>query len=604
MLAFIVLLALLVNHHHCSANLTSNGTSRDCEFTTNQTGSNHNSLLNASKCDNRPWILGSECECGRSIGGIIYCDESKDVFLLSQYCMGYDEHIGEEVVGRCPYTYSLFSDPNVSNIGLYVKLPRNFDKLETFLCDPLNRQGFFCSECKENYSYPMYPDFTKCVECNPSKYTRNWIFYVIISYGPLTVFLVLVICLRISATSAPMNAFIFVSQIISQPPFQRGFFHTMDTSVYVFSHGARWFMKFLYSLYGVWNLNFFTALIPPFCLPLQNVHIVISLTYIIALYPLFLLILIYVLVELHSRDFKIIVCLWKPFNLCYTRFRRQWDIRASLIDAFATFLLLSYVKFLFVSFDLFVPTHLKAKNGSTVSLASYFDAKLRVSSNPGTILSIIGIAFVLLVFVVLPAVLLMLYPCRFCQKCLTKYRLDFQVLHFLMDSFNGCYKNGTEPGTRDYRSFASLYFITRIAVSVEYGLSTRTYVTTVMAMCLSLAILIVVVRPYNKHNDTFNRLDPLMIFFLVIWLMIFNDLHLLAGGDYAFQHTGLSLVYILLILPLFVVISYWCVKVFKLKWCEFRFRSNSLYPEEDLFEQRSLTPCNQKENNILYGSIE
>ena len=491
----------------------------------------------------------------------------------------------------------------MSNIGLYVKLPRNFDKLETFLCDPLNRQGFFCSECKENYSYPMYPHFTKCVECNPSKYTRNWIFYVIISYGQLTVFLVLVICLRISATSAPMNAFIFVSQIISQPPFQRGFFHTMDTSVYVFSHGARWFMKFLYSLYGVWNLNFFTALIPPFCLPLQNAHIVISLTYIIALYPLFLLILIYVLVELHSRDFKIIVCLWKPFNLCYTRFRRQLDIRASLIDAFATFLLLSYVNFLFVSFDLFFPTQFMAKNGSTVGLASYFDAKFTVSSNPGTILSIIGIVVILLVFVVLPAVLLILYPCRFCQKCLTKCRLDFQVLHFLMNSFNGCYKNGTD-GTKDCRSFASLYFITRIAVSVDYVLSTRSYYTTVMVMCLSLAILITVVRPYNKRNDIFNRLDPLMIFFLVIWLMVFRNLRQLAGEDYSAQHTGLSLSYIVLILPIFVVISYWCVKVIKLKWCEFQFRSNSVYPEEDLFEQRYLTPCNQKENNILYGSIE
>ena len=554
MLAFIVLLALLVNHHHCSANLTSNGTSRDCEFTTNQTGSNHDSLLNASKCDNRPWLLGSECECGQSIGGIIYCDESKDVFLLSQYCMGYDEHIREEVVGRCPYTYSLFSDPNVSNIGLYVKLPRNVDKLETFLCDPLNRQGFFCSECKENYSYPMYPHFTKCVECNPSKYTRNWIFYVIISYGPLTVFLVLVICLRISATSAPMNAFIFVSQIISQPPFQRGFFHTMDTSVYVFSHGARWLMKFLYSVYGVWNINFFTALIAPFCLPLQYARFVISLTYIIALYPLFLLILIYVLVELHSRDFKIIVFLWKPFNLCYTRFRRQLDIRASLIDAFATFLLLSYMKFLFVSFDLFFPTQFMAKNGSIVGLASYFDAKFTVSSNPGTILSIIGIVVILLVFVVLPAVLLILYPCRFCQKCLTKCRLDFQVLHFLMNSFNGCYKNGTEPGTRDYRSFASLYLITRIAVSVDYVLSTRSYYTTVMVMCLSLAIAIAVVRPYSKRNDIFNHLDPLMIFFLVIWLMVFRNLRQLAGEDYSAQHmySMYVLIITIIILLLFV----------------------------------------------------
>ena len=58
-----------------------------------------------------------------------------------------------------------------------------------------------------------------------------------------------------------------------------------------------------------------------------------------------------------------------------------------------------------------------------------------------------------------------------------------------------------------------------------------------MAMCLSLAILIAVVHPYNKRNDIFNRFDPLMIFFLVIWLMVFRNLRQLAGGDYSAQHS-------------------------------------------------------------------
>ena len=166
----------------------------------------------SSNCRGRPWLLGDDCECGDPL------DSTKEVFLLSGFCMAYDKHIGEEVVGRCPYTYTLFSDPNVSNVGLYLKMPSSVDQLEHTLCDHLNRHGLFCGKCKINYSSPMYPDFIKCVECDPSHHVRNWMLYIIISFGPLNVFLV--VCLRINATSASMNAFIFVSQIISHPPFQ------------------------------------------------------------------------------------------------------------------------------------------------------------------------------------------------------------------------------------------------------------------------------------------------------------------------------------------------------------------------------------------------
>ena len=203
---------------------------------------------------------------------IVYCDPSKVVFLYSQSCMAINQNLGEEVVGRCPYTYSLFMDPNVPNIGLYLKLPNNVDHLETTLCSRLNREGFFCGNCKENYSYPMYPDFMACVECNPRYHARNWILYILISYGPLTAFLMLVLCLRISATSASMNAFIFIAQVMSHPPFQRGFNRTIDTSYLSKTCGAVAFMRFLHSLYGLWNLDFFTSLIPEFCLPNLKVH--------------------------------------------------------------------------------------------------------------------------------------------------------------------------------------------------------------------------------------------------------------------------------------------------------------------------------------------
>ena len=83
----------------------------------------------------------------------------------------------------------------------------------------------------------------------------------------------------------------------------------------------------------------------------------LSLDYIIAVYPLVLIVIIYTLVRLHYKNCRVVAWLWRPFIRCFARFRRQWDIQNSLVDAFATFLLLSYVKFLSVSLDILTPSY-------------------------------------------------------------------------------------------------------------------------------------------------------------------------------------------------------------------------------------------------------
>ena len=83
-----------------------------------------NSMLNIKKqmrvdhCQNRTWLVVSkagECECADSLDGLIYCDtNTKEVFISSQYCMSYNTHQGEEVVGRCPYVYTSFYEQELA----------------------------------------------------------------------------------------------------------------------------------------------------------------------------------------------------------------------------------------------------------------------------------------------------------------------------------------------------------------------------------------------------------------------------------------------------------------------------------------------------------
>ncbi len=82
----------------------------------------------------------------------------------------------------------------------------------------------------------------------------------------------------------------------------------------------------------------------------------LSLDCAIGFYPLVLIIVTYKVIDLHERNFKTFVWLWRPFIRCLVQVRRVWDIRSSIIEAFATFLILSYLRFMNVSFNILVPT--------------------------------------------------------------------------------------------------------------------------------------------------------------------------------------------------------------------------------------------------------
>ena len=84
----------------------------------------------------------------------------------------------------------------------------------------------------------------------------------------------------------------------------------------------------------------------------------LALEYVVAIYPLVLTVVIYLCIQMHDRGVRLMVCVWRPFHVCFARFRRKWDPKGSVIHAFATFLLLSYSKLLTVSYSLLGATEL------------------------------------------------------------------------------------------------------------------------------------------------------------------------------------------------------------------------------------------------------
>ena len=192
---------------------------------------------------------------------------------------------------------------------------------------------------------------------------------------------------------------------------------------------------------------------------------IVSLEYLIAVYPLFLTALTYVLIELHDRDCRVLILMLRPFHRCFTRFRKQWNPKGTIIHAFASFLLLSYVKIAAVSFTLLRYTEIlvyEKYDERVYSTALYIDPSVHLFSAqhaPYAVLSFL----MLLIFTLLPLIILALYPLRLIQLCFNALHIKAHFVREVIYSLQGCYKDGTgSEGSRDFRCFAAAFLFLRI----------------------------------------------------------------------------------------------------------------------------------------------
>ena len=457
-------------------------------------------------------VTTAELECPvRNLGKVAYCsDNNRSVHIQACYCMTFKHE--QAYIGSCLLT--CFG-------GATYCVPWNNDTNEfnEIMCSgkpvglEFNRRNksLLCGRCKKGYGFPAYSyNYINCVECDGFSF-QNLLRYIAMAYGPLTLFFLFVVVFRFSVTSGPLNAYIFLSQLITLPINIRIFVASIST------HGSLIPQKviLLYiSLFGVWNLDFFRAFYEPFCL-LSDHHpaATIMLDYLVAVYPLFLVLLTYFLVALHDRNYRIVTALWKPFFRYVSAIRKEWNIRSSLIDAFATFFLLSYMKILSTSFDLLMFTYAYNEHGSKINQYLLYSDP-RVTNGNKQQLFIILAAVVLGSFILLPLALLCLYPSRCFQKCLNRCGFRCLPLHTFMDVFTGCYRHTP----RDCRYFAGVYLLMRIMVLVLFQLTLSRFYIPALAMFLLIAAMVfAIAKPYK--NPSHNSIDVVILliagFFLV-----------------------------------------------------------------------------------------
>ena len=177
----------------------------------------------------------------------------------------------------------------------------------------------------------------------------------IASFLPLTVFCFIIISLRISGARPPLSTFNLVSQVMSAPQYMEIIF-TMESIIswtlhYISKNAYDNCWKAFATFFGLWNLDIFRAFYPQMCIsPHMTTLQVIFLEYAIGLYPLFLLGVTFFLVRLYDRGCRIVFCICRPLCACLAHLRRGANVRASLIDAFATFVILAQIKIGYTTF--------------------------------------------------------------------------------------------------------------------------------------------------------------------------------------------------------------------------------------------------------------
>ena len=269
------------------------------------------------------------------------------VSLHFGFCMTYSNKTGATEFGACPY----IAHYNSTHFGgiFFIQMPSNVSLLNESMCGPLNREGELCGKCKDGYGTTLYSYTLGCSKCWGHGY--GWVLYYFLELFPITVMYFLVVIFHIRATSSPLSALVFMSHIVVYTIRLNVPLHMfIENKITGFPYVA---LKVLLVLCGIWSLDFFCSVIPPFCVS-SNIKAVyaLALEYLVAFYPIFLILLTYVCIKLHDNNFRPIVWLWKPFHRHVVHFRRRRDSTASIINTFTTFLLLSFSKMLFVSFTL------------------------------------------------------------------------------------------------------------------------------------------------------------------------------------------------------------------------------------------------------------
>ena len=256
----------------------------------------------------------NSCQCL----GAVKCDGEQAYIDISHF-VTYNGYSSNKIVSVSTSSNHQF----LNNETEYKLLPKNISDLNEVMCGPLNRKSYLCSDCIEGFgpSIGFMDNIPTCYNCTGSLYGVS--LYILVEFIPITLFYILVLILQFKLTSAPMTCWIMYSQCLMMVINLELYTDPLLQKLLLTDNGDFTALtKLILALYGIFNLEFIRYVVPPFCISnhLRFIHVVI-LEYISVAYPILLIMLTWLSIELYDRNVKLVVCLCTPFHRCFARLK-------------------------------------------------------------------------------------------------------------------------------------------------------------------------------------------------------------------------------------------------------------------------------------------
>ena len=494
-----------------------------------------------------------KCKCGDSLNGAILCSDDK-ILLRVDHVIDVWQNTTVAALNR--YAYHNYSTiPSHLRVNSPIPDDTPPEELKGIMCNETNRMGFMCGKCLPTYGPSAYS--IKCHECHLSLPSAI-AFYLTIKLLPTAIFFIFIMMFRINIIKGPMLGYVLFCQVfIFSVRVNATYTETVRIQL---NHTYQSILKFFTQISVVWSLDV-TGIFEPICISdeLED-YDVLFINYVqSALFPLCLVVITYILIELHARNYKVFVFCWKPFRGCFNKFGRNWSASDSIIHAFASLIFLSFTVLNYNFYELLSVSKVYTyRDGHPLKIILIaLPTMEEYSSSPLIICYITVVVLLLIIFSILPTLVLLLYPFQMFQTLLDRVCSPKIHLHLniFVDTFQSPFKNGCE-GTRDFRItpglVACIILLINILCCIANVVHIEGYlVSTIVICCILSSMLITHVRPCKSSSGN------LSIIFHSWWLLASTAFFLLWKQDFVVSSKLLAHVFVLLVAVPHILIVMW-----------------------------------------------
>ncbi len=428
-----------------------------------------------------------------------------------QYCIANSSNRGI-LVGHCPLSYNAL--PTLD--------PKHGIENITNLTECANgHHGSLCGDCQPHLGVPVNSLYYSCVDCAASRIPGALLF-IVLQLIPVTLLMVLIVVFNINLTAGGLIGFVFYCQTISLDfpvwmyPTWLAYSHSNPHKVLETHSNLN---RLATVPYRIFNLDFLTLYDPVHVLPVciashMDPMEVIVFSYFTPFYCLTALLILTVMLVGYERGVSCVVIVIRPFHKCLARLWSCLKISPSLIESIASVYILCFSPVAATSFKLLhFTTWQSLKERNKQGKAFFYDAEYDYFGFPHVLFGILAI-LLLIFFCILPATFLVLYPYKIFHKFLDRVKLRHQVLISFGDINTGSLCDGSKK-TKDFRSFAGLYFYLRLAIMCFYFIPGQysyeiLYLETITSLVFGGVVMIF--RPFKK---TYVNFANFMVFALL-----------------------------------------------------------------------------------------